>query len=353
MRSQGQVRFIRLSSRLQIGAASALLVALLLWFGTLGAMAWSQHRADADRTMLLSRAAAAASAQESVDAYRDDIDAVATDLARRQQFIEDMVDSLPADLKEDEALASSEAIEESGKAAQTAAKISAVLPEISTLARIEARQILFVNRLTAYADRRAERASSALRQLGLDPDAILRSERRAGMGGPLESAGLDPRFEKLGLSVERMAALERGLQSIPQAMPASMDAISSGFGFRRDPFNGSGAMHSGLDFRGPTGAPIYAAAKGRISFIGLKSGYGKVVEVTHGNGLMTRDAHRSRFNARPGQTVEAGEIIGAIGSTGRSTGPHLHFEVRINGRAVDPRPFLEAAPDVLEKARGN
>lgn len=353
MRSQGKVRFIRLSSRIQIGIAGALLLALLLWFGALGAMVWSQHRAEADRSILLSRAAAAESAQESVDTYRDDIDAVAGELAQRQQFIEDMVDSLPADLKVDEEIAASEGAEQAGKAAQTAAKISAILPEAALLGRIEARQIDFARRLTAYADRRSEKATSAIRQLGLDPDAILRSEGHAAMGGPLESTDLDPRFERLGLSVARMAALERGLQSIPQAMPASMNAISSGFGFRHDPFNGSGAMHSGLDFRGPTGAPIYAAANGQISFIGIKSGYGKVVEITHGNGLMTRYAHMSRFNARPGQTVEAGEIIGAIGSTGRSTGPHLHFEVRLHGRAVNPRPFLEAAPDVLEKARSN
>jgi murein DD-endopeptidase MepM/ murein hydrolase activator NlpD len=101
------------------------------------------------------------------------------------------------------------------------------------------------------------------------------------------------------------------------------------------------------------GAPIHAAAGGRVSFVGLKSGYGNVVEVTHGNGMMTRYAHMSRFAARVGQEVSAGEVIGHIGNTGRSTGPHLHFEVHINGRAVNPRPFLEAAPDVLEEARAD
>ena len=110
-------------------------------------------------------------------------------------------------------------------------------------------------------------------------------------------------------------------------------------------------MHSGLDFRGPKGAPILAAAKGRVSFVGRKSGYGNVVEVDHGNGVMTRYAHMSAFKSKVGQAVEAGQPIGAIGSTGRSTGPHLHFEVRINGRAVNPRPFLERAPDVLEEIR--
>ena len=110
-------------------------------------------------------------------------------------------------------------------------------------------------------------------------------------------------------------------------------------------------MHSGLDFRGPTGAPIYAAAKGLVSYVGQKSGYGNVVEISHGNGMITRYAHMSRFASRVGQEVAAGDVIGAIGSTGRSTGPHLHFEVRVNDRAVNPRPFLEAAPHVLKEAR--
>jgi murein DD-endopeptidase MepM/ murein hydrolase activator NlpD len=179
------------------------------------------------------------------------------------------------------------------------------------------------------------------------------------MGGPLEKLvgaddqELDPRFERLGVSLARMNALEQVLEGVPQVVPASQAKISSGFGYRRDPFNGGGAMHSGLDFKGPVGSPIHAAAKGKVSFVGWKSGYGKTVEISHGNGLMTRYAHMSRFDAAEGDEVTAGELIGGIGSTGRSTGPHLHFEVRINNRAVNPRKFLETAPDVLKKVRNS
>jgi murein DD-endopeptidase MepM/ murein hydrolase activator NlpD len=177
------------------------------------------------------------------------------------------------------------------------------------------------------------------------------------MGGPLvrlstsRDGSIDPRFQRLGLSLARMDALEDGLSSIPQVMPADRGMISSGFGFRSDPFTGAAAMHTGLDFRGPIGSPIHAAAKGRVSFVGQRSGYGNVVEVSHGNGLLTRYAHMSAFRARVGEDVQAGDVIGLIGSSGRSTGPHLHFEVRINDRAVNPRPFLETAPHVLEEAR--
>ena len=149
----------------------------------------------------------------------------------------------------------------------------------------------------------------------------------------------------------RMSVLERGLSGIPQVLPASLEFISSGFGYRSDPFTGAGAFHAGLDFRGPVGAPIYAAAKGVVSFAGVRQGYGNCVEIDHGNGLTTRYAHMSRLGATVGQQIAAGNVIGAIGSTGRSTGPHLHFEVRIHDRPVNPRPFLEAAPHVFEKTR--
>ena len=190
----------------------------------------------------------------------------------------------------------------------------------------------------------------------LDPASVIASGRGA-MGGPLQryatapGGGMDPRFERLGLSLARMNALIQGLEGVPQVLPASLAAISSGFGYRHDPFTGGAAMHAGLDFKGPIGAPIHAAARGTVSFVGQKSGYGKVVEVGHGNGLVTRYAHMSRFNAQVGQKVAAGAVIGAIGNTGRSTGPHLHFEVRQNGRALNPRLFLERAPDVLEEIR--
>lgn len=182
-------------------------------------------------------------------------------------------------------------------------------------------------------------------------------EDRSAMGGPLinlspdDEDSFDPRFRRLGLSLARMDTLQRGLEGIPQVVPAAGNRISSSFGYRSDPFRGSPAFHAGLDFRGPTGTPIYAAARGKVAFVGRRGGYGNCVEIDHGNGLRTRYAHMSAFHARVGQPVEAGQAIGEVGSTGRSTGPHLHFEVRLHGRAINPRPFLEAAPHVLEKAR--
>jgi murein DD-endopeptidase MepM/ murein hydrolase activator NlpD len=352
MRSQGQVRFIKVTSRVQMIAAGAIVAALLAWGLSLAVMGWLQYRAAADRMSLLEREATVAKAEERVGDYRANIGAVASDLQKRQKFIEEMVDSLPADARDGETVSDS-----TGEAAKTVSKVSSLIPEAGALARIEARQLAFVEKLTRYADRRAERTARAIRQFGLDPNAMVRAAGRGAMGGPLEKlatgsdGSLDPRFERLGLSLARMEALDRSLAGIPQYRPAAVEMMTSSYGFRRDPFTGASAMHSGLDFRGPIGAPIYSAAQGRVSYVGQKSGYGNVIEISHGNGMITRYAHMSAFRSRVGQEVAAGDVIGAIGSTGRSTGPHLHFEVRVNDRAVNPRPFLEAAPHVLKEAR--
>lgn len=116
--------------------------------------------------------------------------------------------------------------------------------------------------------------------------------------------------------------------------------VSSGFGNRKDPFLSKSAFHGGIDFPRPTGTPVLSAAPGKISFAGTMAGYGNLVEVTHSNGLKTRYGHLSAILVNRGETVSAGEIIGKVGSTGRSTGPHLHFEVRRAGKAINPGPFL-------------
>ena len=353
MRSQGQVRFITITSRMQIAAASLAVAVIGGWGVSMGAVAVSQFQSRWERASLLDREAEVATAESRVAAYRDDIKGVVADIQKRQDIIENSLSMLPDDVLPEETV--SDSSEESARAVK---QISEVMPEAGALARIEARQLAFVENLTRYADRRAGLAEAALSKLGLNPRSMLAAARTA-QGGPFvklstgRDGSLDPRFERLALSLARMDALEQGLNGVPQFMPADMRMISSGFGYRRDPFNGHAAMHTGLDFRGPIGSPIHAAADGRVSFVGMRQGYGKVVEVSHGNGLLTRYAHMSAWKTRAGQRVEAGDVIGLIGSTGRSTGPHLHFEVRINDRAVNPRPFLETAPHVLEEVRAD
>jgi len=351
MRSQGQVRFIKVSAKVQMVGAAIIAALLLAWLVSMAGMAVSQYMSTRDRLALLTREAKVATAESRVAEYRDDLKSVAEDLTRRQDALEKMTDVLPDDIKDADTVSDS-----TGEAAKTVDKVSAALPEAVGLAKIEARQLALVERLTRFADRRSAVAAERIRALGLNPDAMVaRLNDRSAQGGPLielfgpKKRAIDPRFERLGLSLARMDALERGLAGIPQHTPANIAFISSGFGYRADPFTGGAAFHAGLDFKGPIGAPIYSAAAGRVSFVGVQQGYGNTVEIDHGNGLMTRYAHMSGFRARVGQRVEAGQVIGLIGNTGRSTGPHLHFEVRINDRAVNPRPFLEAAANVQQE----
>jgi murein DD-endopeptidase MepM/ murein hydrolase activator NlpD len=359
MRTEGHVRFVRISSRLQMTLAGIAAGLLLAWVLTMASVAIGSLLEQHHNTVLLHREAKVVSAENRIAAYRDDVDEVAEDLARRQAFIEKMVKThvgnLPAEARQGETVSDSKA-----EASRTVHKVGQVTPEAVPLARVEARQLAFAERLTRFADRKSAAAATAMRKLGLNPDRILAMvDDRSAMGGPLiallpsAKRSVDPRFRRLGLSLARMDALQRGLQGIPQVIPAAGRHISSNFGYRSDPFSGGAAFHAGLDFKGPTGAPIFAAARGIVAFVGRRAGYGKSVEIDHGNGLRTRYAHMSAFRARAGQPVRAGQVIGAVGSTGRSTGPHLHFEVRLHGQPVNPRPFLEVAPNVLEKARIN
>ena len=354
MRSQGQVRFIKVSGRAQLIAAGAAAALLVVWLLTLAGLALANHLANRDRASLLDREARVASSESRLKAYGDDIGKVADDLKRRQEFIEQMAQAhfgrLPDQPQPGETVSNS-----ATEAAETVRKVSLALPAAARLAELEARQLALVEGLTRAADRRAAAAEARLLRLGLNPQALLaaRDDRRA-QGGPraalmtARDGSLDPRFARFGLSLARMEALEDSLAALPQHLPARLEYVSSGFGYRPDPFTGGPDFHPGLDFKGPTGAPIHAAAPGRVSRVGWLSGYGNVVEIDHGHGLVTRYAHMSGFRTVVGRTVRGGELIGLIGNTGRSTGPHLHFEVRVGDRPVNPRPFLEAVPDVFQ-----
>ena len=192
-----------------------------------------------------------------------------------------------------------------------------------------------------------------LRRLGINP---ARFHRGAAVGGPFEAVeaeDADPRFRELFVSWRRLEQLEQGVTAIPSARPVHTDTnFTSGFGVRSDPFRGRAAMHGGIDLAGPIGTPIYATADGIVARSEYNNGgYGNLVEINHGAGIQTRYGHLSRLIARPGQRVRRGELIGLMGSTGRSTGSHLHYEVRIDGRAVNPVPFMQSSETLLALQR--
>ncbi|HEX7743375.1 MAG TPA: M23 family metallopeptidase [Sphingobium sp.] len=156
----------------------------------------------------------------------------------------------------------------------------------------------------------------------------------------------DVGFSNLFSSLQRLDGGAKPANYIPSGRPVEKLTMTSNFGVRSDPFNGGARMHKGIDIPGPVGTPIYATADGVVSRAGWASGYGNLVQISHGGGLETRYGHMSRLIVAANSYVHRGQLIGLMGSTGRSTGSHLHYEVRVDGQAVNPMPFV-AGPDYL------
>ena len=163
-------------------------------------------------------------------------------------------------------------------------------------------------------------------------------------GGPFDSASQsDPTFKSLFTSWKKLDNLADGAIAVPSDKPVKTAEFTSGYGIRSDPFRGGAARHQGIDLAAPIGTPIYATADGIIIEAGYNSGgYGNLIKVDHGRGIETRYGHLSRILVGAGQRITRGQLIGHMGSTGRSTGSHLHYEVRIDGRAVNPIPFMKS-----------
>ena len=151
----------------------------------------------------------------------------------------------------------------------------------------------------------------------------------------------DPEFRALADSWGKInGAVSKIEVAVPSINPVEIMKFSSGFGYRSAPTRGASRNHKGLDIPGPVGTPIYATADGMIGRAQWVSGYGKFVEINHGNAVQTRYGHLSAMNVVPGQRIRKGDVLGFMGSTGRSTGSHLHYEVRIAGEAINPTAFL-------------
>jgi len=223
--------------------------------------------------------------------------------------------------------------------------IGAVLDRLeASLDRVEQRQSLAVNQIEIRYQNKTQQIRSVLAQLGLKADP---APPAGGPFIPVKLASEDQTFGRALLRVNLMraeaSALGNTLLKVPLRKPVTGEIDeTSPFGVRMDPFAHEAAMHTGIDFRGEIGEPIHATAGGIVTVAGWTGGYGKMIEIDHGNGLATRYGHLSEIDVDIGQAVRTGAVIGKLGSTGRSTGPHLHYETRLNGEAVNPQKFLDA-----------
>lgn len=220
----------------------------------------------------------------------------------------------------------------------------------NSLDQVERRQMAALSAVEESMDSRMRRMRGVVSDLGLNLAHLESAVPRSAMGGPFVPVKLtanagpfEKQLHRINTTRSEMERLNRTLALVPYRKPVIGEVeFTSGFGVRSDPFLGRPAMHTGLDFRAATGDPVRATAYGKVVSAGWSGGYGRMVEVDHGNGLSTRYGHLSEINVKVGEIVKIGQVVGLVGSTGRSTGPHLHYETRIQGEAVDPQKFLRA-----------
>lgn len=212
-----------------------------------------------------------------------------------------------------------------------------------SLRTIEADQMTRINTLADDAYQTAEAITEALDSAGLAAATETDNRNVGGPYLPMDSSSMfDTKVKELDDALGKLNSLTKEVRRLPIANPARNWPVTSSFGSRSDPFLGSTAFHSGMDFRAPSGSPIRATASGVVTKAGWNGGYGRLVEINHGNGYFTRFAHMSKVLVAEGDKIKIGDVVGAVGSSGRSTGPHLHYEVRKNGSAVDPLRFIKA-----------
>lgn len=218
---------------------------------------------------------------------------------------------------------------------------------IEQLETMQSETLMAMSALARAADESTNSILSEMEQLGIS--TVLPGAKTA-QGGPFIPAIADTDMtahvdaaNQVIQSLDRFVSAKKLVASAPVHRPLSAAyAITSSFGNRSDPFTGRGAFHSGMDFGASRGTPVRAAGSGKVIFAGRKGGYGNAVEILHENGLVTRYAHMSRILVSKGEQVTFESVIGKVGSTGRSTGAHLHFEVRLNDKPVNPARFMNA-----------
>jgi murein DD-endopeptidase MepM/ murein hydrolase activator NlpD len=219
-----------------------------------------------------------------------------------------------------------------------------------SLRAIEEEQIEGLDALAENAFQTADTIAEALAAAGLDVAPA--GEAESAVGGPLvpleAGRAFEMRVRELDEALEKLETVKAAARALPIHNPAPGQAVTSSFGVRRDPLLRTPALHAGIDFRAPIGTPVKVTGAGTVVRAGWNGGYGRMVEVDHGHGLTTRYAHLSKIRVRHGQRLDRGDFVGEAGSSGRSTGPHLHYEVRRNGDAVDPLRFLKVGKTIAD-----
>ena len=346
-RTDDNVRFIRISTVQQIMAATS----AIALFGTVTALGVTSvvRHFELDQR------------ERRVEGMEGDITQVASRIETRQQLL---LELLNRRLQPQTGLGdltqtadASEAMDDIGPG------MSDGSGELHRYRSYEKQQLALIQSASLAAETRIRETEAVLKRLGLNSRRLVAQSpanlHPTALGGPLIEASFalkhgktfsgpfEAPFKNLIASWNRLDSLERASLSIPAIVPVKSYQHSSGYGYRHDPFTGGGAFHNGVDLAGSYGEPVLAAAGGVVTRAAYWGAYGQMVEIDHGRGLVTRYGHLSQIKARTGERIEPGTVIGLMGSTGRSTGTHLHYEVRYEDRPLNPITFLKAADDLI------
>ena len=220
------------------------------------------------------------------------------------------------------------------------------------MAALRAREDDYLSTLAVRASDAVSRAEHLIARTGLEPNRLLAALPRAstkGQGGPFIAAGsavdarpLERKVGMIGTRANHWQRLRRVMDRLPLATPLKRYWIASAFGRRKDPVNGRWAQHKGIDLVHHLGSDVLSTGPGRVVYSGWRGGFGRVIEIDHGMGVRSRYAHLKKILVQNGQKVVRGTAIGLLGNTGRSTGPHVHYEVLVNGKPTNPMKFIEA-----------
>jgi murein DD-endopeptidase MepM/ murein hydrolase activator NlpD len=352
------MRRVHVSARAQVISASAVAATLMVSAFGITQFAVGASAMSGAISTFASRQADVRAMERRVASLQNDVTAIKAEARTHVARLEARQAFLASVLKGDGNTAKLAAMmpASSGAVAKPAREVAALF------SGIESNQAWMAGVVRQAADAKYRNTATMVAKLGMSP---ARFDNVAAMGGPYEPISAsaqpadqpvvakqaDPQFKALFQSWKKLDQLQASIVAIPSARPVPTLAFTSNYGVRTDPFRGGAAMHSGVDIPGAYATPIYATADGIVGRTGRVGGYGNLVEIEHGRGIQTRYGHLSSMLVAPGKKVKRGDLIALMGSTGRSTGNHLHYEVRIDGRAVNPAPFLQTSDYLVAMQR--
>lgn len=238
-------------------------------------------------------------------------------------------------------------------------RLQVVNQEVQRLSEVDRSDLLAVRRMSDQTAELIGASQKLIERTGLDIEKLMKAAGvyREAQGGPyIEVAGTAPPRDRLNSEIERLedelqrwALLQGVVKRLPINPPLHAYYLSSGFGKRRDPINRRRALHHGLDMVAPIRSPVFATAAGVVTFSGVNGKYGRFIEIEHGAGLRTRFGHLHKLLVKKGEVVRPGQKIALLGNSGRSTGPHLHYEVRFKNKPRDPMKFIQAGRYVFQE----